>query len=121
MKKSDLKTGMIVTLRNGEKYMVFLNASRSVHMSPEDVLVSVDGRYWFDLNGVNENLSDNKNSHYDIMKVEQVKTTTDIVYTLLHHDAKCLTNVLWERKEKKRYTYAQLKEILGEEFEIVKE
>ena len=31
----------------------------------------------------------------------------------------CEQHLIWERKEKKRYTYAQLKEILGEEFEVV--
>lgn len=117
MKKSDLKTGMIVTLRNGYKLMVFLNANTG-SIKESDVLVNLNGVNWSDLNGFHEDLTCKFGVEFDIVMVEKVKTTVDLIYKIIHHSSD-RTEIIWERKEKKKYTYAQIKNILGEEFEVV--
>ena len=117
MKKSDLKTGMIVTLRNGKQWMVYKNIQTQRNV--DDVIVGIDGSdNWNLLYHYNEDLTNKGYPDLDIVKVEEV--THPYAFVRLDYDAD-KRKVLWKRKEKKRYTYAQLKEILGEEFEIVKE
>lgn len=116
MTKSELKTGMMVTLRNGEKYLVFKNIQTGYALG--DVIVSLDGQNWDDLNSYKEDLTyeDDFENHWDIMKVSQLfhpKTFLDLNY------GSGSDETLWQRNEKKRYTYAQLKEILGTEFEVI--
>ena len=112
MTKSELKTGMIVTTRNGVKYMVFKDAAIGSSHNSINVLVDLNERLWDNFGSYNEDMTCYHSTKFDIMKVETCQRTADLL-----HD-KCLTTI-WERKEKKRYTYAQLKEILGTEFEIV--
>ena len=106
MTKSDLKTGHIVTYRNGNKRKVLLNSCLG-----GDILVAQDG--WMPLNRFNEDLTNKDNHNFDIVKVEEPLLTCHLV----QEDPS--TKTIWERKEKKQYTYAQLKEIIGEDFEIV--
>ena len=110
MTKSDLKTGMIATLRNGIRCIVIMsNSSGTMSMLKAiDQLGLICGEYF--LTNYNDNLErtglviGGKTSEFDVMRVDGISS-----------------GLIWERKEKKKYTYSQLKEILGEEFEIVKE
>ena len=129
MTKADLRTGMIVTLRNGTECVVLRNAhfygTISVRTDKlEDdgtisVIVGYDNETWMWFSEVHDDLTVGHNFGHpyklDIMKVESLTHPL----RLPHKDGP--REVLWERSEKKKYTYAQLKEILGEEFEIVKE
>lgn len=107
--KDDLKTGMLVTLRNGEKCIVLKDYIDSCGNSI-NILRPLDGigiahiNYYF--NAFEDDLTWYENDEsLDIIKVET-----------------CWGTTIWERKNrKKKYTYEQIKEILGEEFEIVKE
>lgn len=121
MTKSELKTGHIVTLRNGEKYMVFRNCAPK-----NDTIVEINGKLsWLPLEKYKEDLTFNRAittcdektaKGWDIVKVEQCSHPYAFI------DKKYGTKeTIWSCTEKKKYTYAQLKEILGEEFEIVKE
>lgn len=113
MVKSELMTGMIITNRKGEKYMVFKNIAVAPSSSSGDVLVDLNKRSWDDLESYNEDMTCVHDSKFDIMKVEKCKYTAD----LLHPNRDTIT--VWERKKKKTYTYAQLRDILGSEFEVV--
>lgn len=114
MTKSELKTGMIVTKRDGSKFMVFENAAIQARNDCNKFLVEIHGRVWSDLcKYYNEDMTSICASSFDIMKVELCQNAYDLL------NPKRETILLWERKEKKRYTYAQLREILGEEFEVV--
>ena len=124
MTKSELRTGHLVTFRNGDEYMVFRNCDPY-----NDTLVRVDNDMeWMRLESYNDDLTfdtsemifttENECKKWDIMKVRRVSHP----YAFVNHDYnKNHIKTIWERHEKKKYTYAQLKEILGEEFEIVKE
>ncbi len=118
MTKSELKTGMIVVLANGKEYMVYKDIKTSYAKSG-DVIVAMDGSAnWSNLENYNENMEMENRSmkQFDIVKVIQAYHP----YNFIRHEyEKCSRQVLWERKEKKKYTYAQLMEILGEEFEVV--
>ena len=114
MTKSELKTGMIVILRDGKEYMVFKGVEHNLEKN-SDVLVATDGsNSWFKLSSYNENMTQQTYPEYDIVKVMR----THHPYSLITPDyEKEKRQVIWPRK--KRYTYAQLREILGEEFEVV--
>ena len=114
MTKSELKTGMIVTQRNGYKFMVFENASIFGTTDDNKIIVEINGNVWSNLrDSYHEDMTSNYDSKFDIMKVEKCECITDLL------NPKRKTVLLWQRSEKKRYTYAQLKEILGEEFEVI--
>lgn len=120
MKKSDLKTGMIVTTRKGNKYMVFLNAK--MECGTHNVLVNLNEvGGWMDLTDYNEDMKHKwcgGMKEFDIMQVEHLGAPTTLAIAM--RDLKNINLFLdYQRKEKKRYTYTQLKEILGEEFEVV--
>lgn len=114
MTKSELKTGMIVTLADGKEYMVFKNAIHGFS-NAADVIVATDGSTsWMDLNNYNEDMTQHSYGDLNIVKVAQV----DHPYAFIRPEYKreC-RKVLWSKK--KCYTYAQLRKILGEEFEVV--
>lgn len=69
MKKSDLKNGAIVEIRNGEKYILLFNCCNDGYT--EDLFISLnDGRY-LNFSNYNKNLNDCSNKKFDIMKVCQ--------------------------------------------------
>ena len=113
MTKSELRTGMIVTTRNGYEYMVFLNTTIPSCEKDDSFVVAHNGRNWNYLSRYNEDLTNNTWSSLDIVKVERPKNPWDLT------TPNCKTEVLWERPKKKQYTYEQLKEILGTEFEVI--
>ena len=120
MKKSDLKTGMIVTTRKGNKYMVFLNAK--MECGTHNVLVNLNERGgWMDLTDYNEDMKHKwcgGMKEFDIMQVEHLVAPASLAIAM--RDLKNINLFLdYQREEKKRYTYAQIKAILGEEFEVV--
>ena len=110
MTKSELKTGMIVTLANGSKCMVFRDAAHNFG-GATDVIVKIDGsRTWMDLYNYNEDMTIDKYTDLNIVKVEKVCHPYAFI-TPSYEEHK--REILWTRK--KQYTYAQLREILGEE------
>jgi hypothetical protein len=85
MKKSDLKTGMWVEYRNGEKRMVALNTKEG------DVLIGIEyGRAL--LSGFNENLEHKFHNSMGIVAIYQANCYGDI---LKEEKAK----KIWERQE----------------------
>ena len=113
MTKSELKTGMIVTLRNGDKYMVFINTNISSYRGSDDYVVNLNGSGLNYHSDYNEDLTISGFRNFDEMKVGMCELIADLT------SKNPKLNTIWERKEKKTYTYAQLKEILGTEFEEI--
>ena len=82
MKKSDLKYGNVVKLRNGYKYFVYLYHQKA--------LIRLNDGEWINLISYREDLTDiDGDVEFDIMKVYKDYT---------------LTELLWERKEKPKLT-----------------
>lgn len=118
MNKFNLRTGHVVTLRNGETYMVFRNC---MYHNGKDVLVNKHNS-WFRLSDFKDDLTFddsiaciNYPDKWDIMKVE----TTLHPYALVEDYGK--GKVIWERQEAKKMTVSEIEKILGFKVEIVAE
>lgn len=120
MCKDDLRSGMIVTCRNGNQYLVMINTCESISASRRVGVNRVGtGCITFDTLDYNNDLTDLINHDWDVMSVDRFSYLSEIVKWFKFETEPTIN--IWKRSEKKKYTYDQLKEILGEEFEIVKE
>lgn len=120
MTKSELKTGMIVTRRDGKKMTVYRNCACSfageIH---NDVLVDASDKTWHTLDYYTEDLINDKGYHeFDIVKVELVNHPYD--FNKYPFDAK-INKTLWERSDAQKLTVADIEKILGYKVEIVAE
>ena len=95
MKKSDLKTGMILEFADGERAMVYLGTETG------DV---VSGDTWYPLNdGVNEDLKATESIYSDVVKVLQPVGNSgykDDLHSTKH-------KVIWERPKEVTYRIGQ--------------
>ena len=92
MKKSELKTGMQVETRDGERYVVLLDTPSG------DVIVKVGGNNWDELNNYNKLMLFNNKEFLksDIVKV--YSNTFSNQYLIKKMDERFL---IWEREEEK--------------------
>lgn len=118
MTKSDLKTGMIVTRRDGKRFTVYRNcAAESYSKLETDVLVDALNSMWHPLEYYDEDLTNNRgNRDFDIVKVELVHHPYD--FNKFPCNAK-IVKTLWTRDDTKKMTVAEIESILGYKVEIV--
>jgi hypothetical protein len=118
MTKSELKTGMVVTRRDGMKLTVYRNCGCSFgHTIHNDVIVNGYSENWHPLDNYTEDLLNNKGyPEYDIVKVELVHHPYD--YNRYPFNAERV-KTLWERKDVKKMTVAEIESILGYKVEII--
>ncbi len=108
MKKSDLKTGMIVTTREGKERIVFLRTSHG------DVFVNSTEPVWSSLNNYDDDLISSCSQGLDIMKIE-----TTNVFDFGSFNA--TREVLWKRPEPiKEMTMEDLEKHFGCKVKIIK-
>lgn len=112
MKKSDLKTGMIVETRNGEKYLVMLNPD-----CKDMELINFKGGYMSLHYYNNELIFTEQSTHgFDIVKVYSVGWT---IRDLLS-DKECMEfKLIWKREERKEMTIEEIEAELGYKIKIV--
>lgn len=122
MQKKDLKTGMVVTLRNGMEYVVFRDID-AVYLNgvdedkkKEGVLVSINNN-WEWLSFYKEDLSFSDLRSSDIIKVELPYHPYS--YMNLGYCRNQRT-ILWEEKVKE-FTIAELEKHFGCKVKIIKE
>lgn len=110
MTKSELKPGYVVKIREGHFYMV-------MPFGGHDAIIGMDGyNGWDNLDEHwNQDLMHKRYRNLDIVEVYGYSIRQSSAFIFRKEDRK----LLWKRPEKKQYTYAQLREILGEEFEVV--
>ena len=104
--KSDLKNGDVVMFRNGET-AIYIDGFRSFATS----------NHWRDASSFNDNLT-TRNHQYDIVKVSRPLFKHQCRLSVFATDA---ANIIYERKEPRKMTLAQVCAALGEEIEIVEE
>lgn len=106
--KMELKEGMIVECRNGDRYLLRRNLN-------ESTLIFSKIDRWF-ATTYDEELNENKyhNEDLDIMKVYESKAY--VLNSLFDDD---YLECIWERKEPKKMTLAQISEALGYEVEVI--
>ena len=104
--KMELKEGMIVECRNGSRYLL-----RKVG----DVLIGSNFDGWIKTT-YNENLCENYYHYetFDIMKI-YISKSPKLEGLFANNYLDCI----WERKEPKKMTLAQISEALGYEVEVV--
>lgn len=102
--KADLKNGMIIEHRDGDKYMVI-----------DDRLVQEEG--FFPLSDYNDDLTDNKYKKYDIVKV--YKPITDRIFDTYDLFSTDNLDLIWEREEVKEMTVAEIEEKLGYKVKVI--
>lgn len=108
MKLEDLKTGYIVSCKNGYEYVVF----KDCFYDKANVLVRDGG--WMSMEGYNDYMRSLVDDDLDIMKVEAPNDVLDIGKN--PEDVVDRT-MLWERKVK--MTKKEIEELLGYAIEIV--
>ncbi len=114
MTKSELKTGMVVTMRSGKKMHVYIDA---VTETCGGCNIITNGDTWSDLCYYNEDLTYQGAKQQDIVKVELVATKMDLN---ANHGCK-IGETIWVREEPKQMTVAEIEAILGYKVEIVSE
>lgn len=125
MKKSELKTGMVVTFRNGEKGMVFKNICTNYTdkiQNYKDVIVSIrkDGNFtWEPLDSYREEMlsCDDEYDWMDIMKVELVEHPYDIIKAF---NEKEIVKTVFEREDENKMFLNWLAKEYAKHFVIAK-
>ena len=89
MKKSDLKTGMLVQYRKGDVGIVINN-------------FIIEDDTWLNLNCFNDDLTSISYKKHDILKVSDIQKSFDLIP---HHwtNIKLNENILWERTPEKTF------------------
>ena len=111
MTLNDLKTGMIVTTREGYSYIVMRD-----FIDDGDVLAGLScnnkiADTWLSLSSYNQDMTVPKLPSLDIVNV----------YTSSVHSADTPKRLLWERKEYKEVTMKEIEEMFGCKVKIVEE
>lgn len=100
LKKQDLKTGMRVTLRNGEKFITFINVYTHYVNKSIDFLVNCDKPIWENLDKYQNNLiylNEDKNE-FDIVMIEVPNHPYSILGIKLGNENLSYFSKLWERR-----------------------
>ena len=117
MKKSDLKTGMIVECNNGNRFIVMLDADDAEHN-----LINIDNVGWMPLNYYDKDLKHCRDDEWSIKKVYSVGIHIAQIFGNKDRAMKH-AKVIWEREGKPvEMTVAEIEEKLGiKNLKIVKE
>lgn len=104
-KKQDLKSGMVVEYRNGERRIVI-----------DNMLIGKDG--FSTLNSYREELKNNNSDEYTIVKTYKISEARTFAYVLNDNNLE----LIWERTEVKHMTAEEmrqkLEELTGEKIEV---
>ena len=106
MTKKDLESGMVVETRGGDRHLV-------IKKSGVINFMSLDGKTFFDEEDIEDDMTFPEWCDYcNIMKVFAGGTTLN--------DCRETTDLIWERKESKEMTVAEIEKALGYPVKVVK-
>ena len=120
-KKSDLKSGDIVELRNGDRYILIKNARHNQYDTPTDIFMSINKFGSMPLSWYSDSLlNSNGDKSYDIMKISDSFYIPNIFRT---HPSGTLVvpDWAWEREKTEEMTLEEVCKELGRDIKIVKE
>ena len=121
MTLDDLKTGMIITLRNGYEYAVIRDRVAD-DLTNHDVFVRCigDDRGWMCMGNYNYNLTYKacNDRDWDIVKVERGTHPFQFINLKYRNDDRVL---LWKEPDAVKLTVAEIENRLGYKIEIVSE
>lgn len=104
--KKDLKSGMVVELKNGSKRLI-------IECDEELICVEISNADF--VSQYNEDLTHSVHKHLDIQKVFNYPTIS------LNYVVERNKKAIWERKAPKEMTVAEIEKELGYPIKIVKE
>lgn len=118
MQKSDLKTGMVVELRNGDIYLVMYAPDLR-----KRVFISFDGGF-LDYRDYSEDLTFGQPQYirefnprdFDIVKIY---TLGETLWNILKDKNRLQYKTIWHREETKEMTVAEIEKELGYKIRIV--
>ena len=117
--KSDLQTGMNVEMRDGDRYLVLLNACKGIcgRNNYTNLLISAKDKSQKNLDSYKEDLTAAVTSDYDIVKIYKPKYFFQM--QTLNEIEEC--DIIWQRDEPIEMTLDEVCEALGKNIKIVKE
>lgn len=118
MKLSDLKTGMRIITRNGYEFIVLENV-KTPSGKTQDMYVQKDGGFMPE-GSYNEDLTAIGDRDWDIMKVYAQHQGKYLDGSVISGETKYM-DLIWERKDKKEMTIAEIEKELGYSIKIVKD
>lgn len=110
MKKTDLRTGMRVTIRDGSQFIVLLDVPIKTTGQYVDILRNKSG--FLNLEDYDDNLWDCNHRKYDIIRVEVPQCKADIFRFNAEYD------VVWERPFRE-LTLHEIEKELGCSIQII--
>lgn len=119
--KSDLKSGDMVELRNGEVYIFIKEAKRNQYDNPTDIFIGINSYHCIPLNRYSDNLLNSRGEKsYDIMKISNGFYIKNIFRP---YSSATLATPDWvlERKETEEMTLEEVCKELGRDIKIIKE
>lgn len=119
--KSDLKSGDIVELRNGDRYILIKNARHNKYDTSADIFMGINKFGSMPLSWYSDSLlNSNGDKSYDIMKISDGFYIPNIFCT---HPSGTLVvpDWVWEREETEEMTLEEVCQELGRDIKIVKE
>lgn len=108
MKKSDLKSGAIVEIRRGNKYMLLLDTKNRYC---KNCLISLGNGGYLNFDEYNDDLKDRDDSEYDIVKICQYDYVGDNICSHILKQAE--NDWTWNREEETVMTISEIEEKLG--------
>ena len=121
--KDDLKTGMIVTFRNGTRCLVMRDISYPLRVNADgctNFFIGLDdSETWTYFDNYGDDLTNIFSKTFDIVKVERVEYPIDILHREKWERHEAI--VVWERIEPKKMTLAEIEKELGYPVEVVKQ
>lgn len=119
--KSDLKSGDIVELRNGERYIFIKDAKRSQYDNSTDIFIGINSYHCIPSSHYSDNLLKLRgDKSYDIMKISNGFYIGNIFRP--YRSATLITpDWVWEREEIEEMTLEEVCKELGRDIKIVKE
>ena len=113
MEVQNLKSGMVVELRDGSRYVVMVNEGGAIGINiKDDYTIVLSGSYGIEL--YKKDLKHSFNKMRDVVKIGQIRMDN---FTRMTNDF----TPIWERDEPKKMTVSEICKELGYEVEIVKE
>lgn len=119
--KSDLKSGDMVELRNGEIYIFIKDAKRNKHDNSRDIFMGISSYRCIPLSYYSNSLLDLRgDKSYDIMKMSDGFYIPNI-FRAYPSDTFKTPDWVWEREETEEMTLEEVCKELGRDIKIVKE
>lgn len=107
MTKKDLRSGMIIEIRKGYRFITIVKENGEIHF------MNLDGITCLGNCDLLDDMTDSIDSNYDIVKIYKMSDTLK--------NCKTTQDLIWERQEKREMTIAEIEKELGYSIKIIKD